>query len=419
MKFRIILTLILSFNTKSYGYNLAKNAKTILKEFETSKIRSNFGKELYSEVKKVTSNFTKNLTFEYLEQYLDLHYLDFLAKTAAKNNPNTHIALVWPVTVNHDRLINKIFNKYCNIIYSKRILLNQKEARNLLSQIPDKAKHPQGVNLWFQEPYTSYNPMRVYLIECKKNNTDYKQMKIYLTKIFSNNENYINSFEKKYGEKAIENLYTITICKREIRKAVNLEYAMHIEDTHKETMSLANILFNENSLDCLRYSNPDKLKTLSKYKKFTNLFKTKFTNNINNIIVYNSAVLSAYGLRDCNDIDFLHDPRISIPHNPHPDLSNQNKYFKKNYVILEKWNGKHYILEDCPNALNGINLDTSNLFKIKISIDELLYNPKYYFYFHGIKYATIDFMHYFKKKRGRSKDLNDVLLIENHFKNRN
>ena len=136
-------------------------------------------------------------------------------------------------------------------------------------------------------------------------------------------------------------------------------------------------------------------------------------------VLWEETIKGLESSSDCSDIDFLHDPRVPILANMHPLLSNQNQFFKRNYVILEDFYGKHYILEDIPDALSSINLDqeTPSLRK-KISIDDLLYNPHYYFHFHNLKFATLEFMHYFKEKRGRDKDRKDVQLMQEHFSNR-
>lgn len=298
-------------------------------------------------------------------------------------------------------------------------MLDHQGAQNFLNQIPTKATHPTGVELWFKKPFSEHNPMRVYLIECKENSANYEDMKTYLVEVFSGNNEWVRNFEKSYGRRGIQNLYTTTKCKREIRRAVGIEYAMHINDDHDETVDMGDIVFNENSIDCLRYSDPKKVKSLANFNTLTSLIKEKLGKSIENVVIYNSAVLSAFGIRDCSDIDFLHDPRVPILANMHPLLSNQNQFFKRNYVILEDFYGKHYILEDIPDALSSINLDqeTPSLRK-KISIDDLLYNPHYYFHFHNLKFATLEFMHYFKEKRGRDKDRKDVQLMQEHFSNR-
>ncbi len=397
-----------------HSYEFANIAKSILQEYNTKNVKTNFAKDLYKEVSNATENFTNNLTCNQLEQLINQEYIDFMSKKITEQNTNVLIALVWPVTVGNDNLILKHFEKYFNVIRQKRILLDAKGAKNFLSQIPTKATHPTGVDLWFSLPYRNYNPMRIFLLECKPNNTNYNEMKRYLVRIFSNNQRYIDNFETNHGRRAIQNLYSSTVCKREIRQAVNIDYAMHICDDHHEAKELAKLVFNNRSIDCIKYSQYDNIKNFAKFKRFMAKLKNKANNVMDDIVVYNSAVLSSYGLRDCGDIDFLHNPRIYLPHNYDPDLSNQNRFFKRNYVIVEDAN-KHYILEDCPNAFANENLDTTHLLIKKVSIDELIYNPLMHFYYHGVRFASLDFMLYFKEKRGRPKDIKDALLIKNHY----
>ncbi len=418
MKFSKIILLLLLFSAEVTSYNFAEISRQILNRFQIQNIRSDFGRNLYREISDATNSFTENFMFEDLEKRVSRFYLDYMAIEIIRSNPNTYIALVWPVTVGHDNQIKSIFSKYCNIICYKNILLNEQGAKNLLAQIPSKASHPQGVDLWFQKPYRDYNPMRVYLLECKENSTNYQAMKNYLVKVFSNSRSFVDNFEREFGKKAVQNLYVTTRCKREIRDAVKIGYAMHINDIHPETKLIGDIVFNDHSIKCLKFSVSADVWALKRYNEFIPLLKTKLGKNIDKIVIYNSAVLSAYGLRDCGDIDFLHDPRVHIPQNMHPQLSNQNQFFKRHYVILEDKQGQHYILEDIPHAFANVNLDHSQNFKIKISIDDLLYNPNYYFHFHGFKYTTLEFMHYFKKKRGRLKDRNDAKLMEQHFAGR-
>lgn len=400
------------------GYELAHVAKTIKEEYCAKEVRTDFADKLFREVAAATDDFTKNLTCNDLQQFINQDYLDFMSLKATEYNPNIFIALVWPVVEEKDALLIEHFEEYFNVIGHKRILLDEKGARNFLSQIPGKASHPTGVELWFAPPFRNYNPMRAFLLECKQNDTDYEEMKGYLVKIFSNNQSYIDDFEAKHGQRAIQNLYCATVCKRKIRKAVKIDYALHITDEPKEALEIAQIVFNNRSLDCVKHSQYQNARGFSRFNHFMRELKHAANSMLNDIVVYNSAVLSAYGLRDCSDIDFFHDPRVFISHNFHPDLSNQNRFFPRNYVIVEDLKGKHYILEDCPNAFADEDLDATPLLSKRISIDELLYNPLKHFYYHGVRFASLDFMLYFKGKRGRPKDLNDVRLIKEHYINR-
>ncbi|GAB5411432.1 MAG: hypothetical protein ChlgKO_05460 [Chlamydiales bacterium] len=418
MLLRFFVFLFVIASTSLHSYDFANIAKDILHKSKSERVRCDFAKELYAEIEKATDNFTKNLKFEELKQKnVTPSYLDYMATEIAASDKNTFLSVVWPVVLEQDKKINRIFNKYCNVICYKRVMMNEQSAKNFLAQIPSKATHPTGVQLWFEPPFRDYNPMRVYLIECKPTNVPLPKIRSYLTKIFSNSHTFIKQFEKKHGVRALQNLYTTTVCKREIRRAVRIDHALHVCDTNEETQEIANILFNENSINCLKHSNPAKVKTQPLFNKYIALLKKRLGKKIDQIIVYNGAVLSAFGLRDCNDIDFLHNPRISLPHNIHPFLSNQNRFFKRLYVILED-ESRHYILEDIPHAYSDVNLDTCDFLKKKVSIDDLLYDPTLHFYFHGVKFATLEFMHYFKSRRGRAKDLRDVALIEESFLNR-
>lgn len=67
-------------------------------------------------------------------------------------------------------------------------------------------------------------------------------MKKYLIKQFRNDKVRIQSWEHEYGKQAIHNLYVTTKCKWEIRVAVHLDYGIHINDMHDETILMAHLL---------------------------------------------------------------------------------------------------------------------------------------------------------------------------------
>ena len=92
--------------------------------------------------------------------------------------------------------------------------------------------------------------------------------------------------------------------------------------------------------------------------------------------VDSSAVLSAYGLRDCRDIDFLHKENIGYLS---ADISCHNE------------EEKHYS-------------DTRG---------ETIHNPSKHFYLFGVKFAGIEVVKQMKINRGEDKDKVDVKLIGN------
>ena len=89
-----------------------------------------------------------------------------------------------------------------------------------------------------------------------------------------------------------------------------------------------------------------------------------------------SAVMAAYGLRDCRDLDFLSHAEPA-PATPHPGLGCHNKEID------------HY----------GVHRD------------EIIYNPQHHFYHRGLKFCTLNVVKVMKWKRREPKDLVDLQLI--------
>ena len=89
------------------------------------------------------------------------------------------------------------------------------------------------------------------------------------------------------------------------------------------------------------------------------------------MIIDSSLILSAYGIREANDIDFLMDNSIQ---------------FNKDDSL--------------------INVHDDALKWHKKSKNELIYNPSNYFYFNDISFF-FSLLHDMKKRRGEVKDKND------------
>ena len=88
-----------------------------------------------------------------------------------------------------------------------------------------------------------------------------------------------------------------------------------------------------------------------------------------------SLIMEMYGLRKAKDIDYLQ---------------------KDNKILQLPTTGIH---------------DGKWLTYYHINKDEIIYNPKYYFYFNGFKFATLEVIKKMKQKRNETKDINDILLI--------
>lgn len=166
-----------------------------------------------------------------------------------------------------------------------------------------------------------------------------------------------------------EDMQNVRGLKEDIREDLGLDkHALHISDTHQETEKLCELFFNRNSLFLLNHSKNAFLVDMP--------FK-KYLHNNEDIAITSSFVMKLYGLRDAQDIDYI---------------SSKEK--------------------------NTWNLNKHNKFFNEGELKELIYNPKNYLVFKGIKFLTLENVLKFKEKRGEPKDKRDVKLIKSFLKNK-
>lgn len=163
-----------------------------------------------------------------------------------------------------------------------------------------------------------------------------------------------------------ENLETVKEMKQKIREQFDVgNHSVHISDWHHDAVRIAKTVFNENSIHFLNNR---------KYTEFAN--HTKLLSEMepdDSKVISGSAVLSLYGLRDCKDIDLVYDTN-----EPPADAHNQ-------YI------GTHY----------G-----------KLTLDDIMNDPRNYLYYQGFKYASLDITEAMKKSRNEPKDIKDINLIK-------
>ena len=163
--------------------------------------------------------------------------------------------------------------------------------------------------------------------------------------------------------------------KEDIRVCLGMDKdSIHSTDTQQECKRVANILLNPNSLHLIRKGDPTRYESfqdlLSNFKKAV----AEKNLDINDFVVDSSAVLAVYGLREANDFDYISACNIELCGDKIENHNNSLTYHRK-------------------------------------SIEELLYNPKYYFYYDGIKFVCLDLVREFKERRKYESDVNDLGLI--------
>lgn len=235
-----------------------------------------------------------------------------------------------------------------NILYRKELKLNSTGAHNLLSQIY------YGED-WLGSPQNNFKGSQGKLLECFKSFDPVR----------------VIAFQS-------DCLNDVLILKEKIRKIFNIgKHSVHITDTKDEAVRTARIVFNRNSIHFLNNAKPNKY--LSSHKKIDDF--SKFINknklNINDVVLDSSIILSIYGLREAKDIDYF--------------TVNNNKV--KNYD-------------------DKIEHHDEELQYHKEKKLEMIFNPKYHFYFNDIKFISFSQLYKMKKNRAEEKDKNDCIMME-------
>ena len=181
-------------------------------------------------------------------------------------------------------------------------------------------------------------------------------------------------------------LQKVIQAKAEIRELFNLgNFSIHINDSREEAIWLAETYFNKNSLEMINrrpldYEDPQFDKMVEELKKTAQQHKV----DLGDICGAGSTPFDIYGLRGSSDLDFLYCG---------------NKDFDIQTETLSNHDSE---LDYYP-------------FPKKIIIQ----NPEHHFYYHGLKFITLDVLYEMKKKRHEiPKDVNDCKMIECFRKNK-
>lgn len=170
-----------------------------------------------------------------------------------------------------------------------------------------------------------------------------------------------------------------------IKKKIRDHYAIgndsiHITDSEDELNRISKIIFNENSLEAINGNIMYDKRTyglISDFREWVDI------NNYDpdDFVIGGSALLGLMGIRVINDLDFLtiddYSKLSSYPENINDHVS-QIKYYKTN-------------------------------------IDDLIYNPKNYFWYMGVKFCSYDIILKMKQLRAEDKDLYDVKHLQEKY----
>lgn len=169
-----------------------------------------------------------------------------------------------------------------------------------------------------------------------------------------------------------QSLEHVLAMKKEIRNLYEIgNDSVHINDKHSETTLLSKLLFNKNSIHFLNNSSPISAKTHQLIKQYKTSIENEKTDDF---CISGSAILGLYGIKDPNDLD---------------------------YFCIEKQ--KHLI-----GNILGNHEDQAQY--LKTPIEEIVTDPKNYFYYENLKALSLNNIIALKKARGEIKDIKDIKI---------
>lgn len=278
---------------------------------------------------------------------LGISFTDSMALEFCRNKRSIHTISLFGADQINTSFADTCVEEYTNVVYEKNITLSEIGKFNYIK------------NLYWGEPWMGTYENDFAGLHFKKQACFLESncVKVYLTDC--------------------DNIEQLRACKSAIRAHYNRQnHSVHIDDTYEQAWNIATSVFNENSIHFLNHANQLRYPN---FQRLLSLYKTWITrNNLDSedLCIVSSAIMSAYGLRDCRDIDYI----SHSDHSPAPstiEIGNHNK------------ESIHY----------GVHRD------------EIIYNPENHLYIDGLKFSTLLALKVLKWKRQEPKDLVDLKII--------
>ena len=290
----------------------------------------------------------------YVEGGLKSDYADLAAHQYTKLNSNVRIVCLFPsaVGVENENKVVELLNRRCNVLYSKTVNLTPLGAFNFIRFAYDE--DASRGNPWLGTAKNGWPGARSKANHCFKGSGNIRLV----------------WFEEKSPEDSVK-------LKQEIRDIYKIgKHSVHINDTHTETLAMSGYLLNQNGIEFLNFANPVSTEVFdthfSKYREW--LESTGYDKE--DFCVDSSAVLSAFGLRDCRDLDFLY----------HGNFIN--------------------------TGMEDVSCHNEEMKYYQDKKSDIIFNPENHFYYKGLKFASLDVIRRMKVFRNEEKDKKDVSLID-------
>lgn len=284
----------------------------------------------------------------FLERGLDAEVADAMALEFCRLSPNMVIAVVFPIAKGKSREVQSILKEYGQVAYEKQVVFSEIGRHNLIRQLYRN-------EAWLGKDGEITSGLRHHV-----------------------EKRFVNNLPVTFYFLVSRDVATLKEAKSRIRALFDLQNdSIHINDTYEETLRIAEQVLTPNSLHFFNHAQP----WLS--PKFSGMFK-EYQQEVkhqgldkDSLCIDSGSVLAVYGLRDTNDLDYMHfDGMLSRGFNS--NISDHNAELT------------HHIAP----------------------LGDLLFDPRNYFYYDSMKFLSLQALRGMKERRNEAKDIKDVLLID-------
>lgn len=348
--------------------------------------------EIYKPIELFSKNHNIKFNYNKKDKLVQNDENDNVINYFIKSSKDISIIFVYPKALNHPNALKKMYeklNKNGKIFYEKNIDFTMKSAYNLIFQLYFNEKR-------MKTPFNIiYKVKRIGIDEEKG-----KQVRIIVYK-HKNNDVPIGGNSSPF-KMELRQLFYDEDKKKIDEKELKLYDYIHVNNDDNQAYVYAGILFNKNSIRFLEKQNSWKIyemiKSIQLLNKFKNFIHKYGIIAFEHTILFSSSILFSYGLREMNDIDGY------MVKNNYIKIEDLNT-FNRNDIDLT-YDGSSQTNEEWLKVLD----DRAKGFGAN-NFDELAINPKYHYYFMGVKFLRLKYDVITRLSRGRPAQITDLLVL--------
>jgi endonuclease/exonuclease/phosphatase family metal-dependent hydrolase len=332
----------------------------------------------------------KRLNNPYLNEYITKEQNDTMMNYYIKSSKDLSIITVFPKALQQENNMKKLFEKLKEngqIHYIKELTINFYTMYNIIYHFYAHERRMKSnhnilfkVNkLGFTDVHSTHN---IVVIIYKHKNKDIPL------------QGNSSPFKMKLRE-----LF-------ELKNELDTSYDfLHVNNDDNEAYEYSNIFFNHNTLRFLEKQQSWKILdmkyTIRLFNRLKEFFHNFSLNEVEKSLIFSSGILFSYGMREINDLDVIMLESNNITVKQIEDFNNDKKYdldisYEKSPNFNAEWTKELNIRAEMCGAKD---------------YKELILNPRFHYYFMGMKFLRLKCDIFTRTKRGRPAQITDLLIL--------